>query len=169
MTIAQIRITVVGVSFASALLGCSRSRHATSFRVEPPLTVAEARAAGCYRLLAPVRNVAGELVLLTQHGRGAGPERFGRLIRPRGAYNSAYWSTARGDTLELVWTSTGSDSTGSPGAVIFTDALRARVSLVRDTLRGRAFWGSDVLDGPGTPTSFDFQARRIVCSDAASR
>jgi hypothetical protein len=149
---------------------CSASAHRVNGRPDLlPLTAAETRAVGCYQLLAPVRRIAERFSLLAQYGRGAGPERFGRLVRPRGDYNSAYWSLAKGDTLELVWTSSPSDSTGQPGSVIFMDALRARVTQVGDTLRGRAVWGSDILDGPGTPTVFDLRAARIACTDTPSR
>jgi hypothetical protein len=58
---------------------------------------------------------------------------------------------------------------GTAGSVIFMDALRAHVVQVGDTLRGRAEWGSDVLDGPGTPTVFDVVAARIACSETPSR
>jgi len=160
------------VSFAviCVLPDCSHPQREAAVRSEPPsLTVVEARAVGCYRLLAPVRNVSQEFVLLARRGRGSGPERFGQLIRPRGAYKSAYWHQARGDTLELIWTSTPSDSAGTLGTVIFMDALRARVGLSRDTLRGGAKWAADVLDGLGTPTTFDFRARRVSCRDSSPR
>jgi hypothetical protein len=164
------RIVRTFASVPLALSACSPGARSANVRPDVlPLTAVEARAVGCYQLLAPVRRTAERFALLARHGRGAGPERFGRLVRPRGEYNSAYWSSAQGDTLELVWTSSPSDSTGRPGSVIFMDALRARVTQVGDTLRGRAVWGSDVLDGSGTATVFDLRAARIVCSETPSR
>jgi hypothetical protein len=109
------------------------------------LTPLESQAAGCYRVSAPVRDVRGEFRLLAQRGRGSGPERFGRLLRPQGPYFSAYWAGVHPDTIEIVWTTARSDSTGPPGVVIFWDALRARVALVGDSLRGRATWRADCL------------------------
>jgi hypothetical protein len=153
-----------------ALVGCAHPQSGIAVQTEPPaLTAVETRTVGCYRFLAPVRDLPADLILLARHGQGAGPERFGRLIRPRGRYQSAYWRQARGDTLELTWTTTPSDSAGKPGTVIFMDALRARVTLIRDTLSGRANWAADVLDAPGMPTSFDFRARRVSCPDGSSR
>lgn len=163
-------ITHTFASVAFVLIGCSPAARNAKVRADlPAITAVEARAVGCYQLLAPVRRVAERFSLLARNGRGAGPERFGRLVRPRGAYNSAYWRSAQGDTLELVWTSSPSDSAEPPGTVIFMDALRAHVTQVADTLQGRAVWRSDALDGPGTPTVFDFRAVGIPCSDTASR
>ena len=167
MTVDRITRTFASVTFV--LTGCAPAARRAIARPDPPINAVESRAVGCYQLRAPVRRVAERFSLLARHGRGAGPERFGRLVRPRGAYNSAYWGSAHGDTLQLVWTSSPSDSTGPPGTVIFMDALRARITQDGDTLRGRAVWGADVLDGPGTPTEFDFLAVRITCSDTALR
>lgn len=154
---------------ACTLVSCGHSRRSTPVRQGPrPLTSLEARAVGCYRLLAPVRDVRGEFRLLARHGRGSGPEQLGRLLRPPDPYYSSYWAQARADTLELVWTTTRSDSTGTPGVIIFWDALRARVALAADTLRGRATWGADVMV-PDAPTVFDFRAGRTACPDSVPR
>ena len=169
MTANPIRSAITRVVFACALVNCAHPRQPTPGRPEPPpLTSVEARAVGCYELLAPVRDVHGEFGLLATHGRGAGPEQLGRLLRPTNPYYSAYWGEARGDSLELVWTTARSDPTGPSGVVVFMDALRGRVALVGDTLRGQATWGADVTV-PDTPTSFDFRAGRIACPDSLAR
>jgi hypothetical protein len=128
----------------------------------PPITAAESRAVGCYDLLTPWRLQTEQFALLARHGLGAGPERTGRLIRPRGGYASAHWGAVAGDTLELVWTNAQSDSTRFEPGVIYWDALRARVTLRGDTLSGRATWRTDVGRPVGDPP-WDVRAIRVNC------
>lgn len=171
MTAGHIRFGLANLGLACALHACAHPRTGRELAAGSPRpTPLEAKAAGCYRLLAPVRGVAAAFSLRVRHGRGTGPEALGRLIRPRGGYNSAHWGEATRDTLELVWTSAPSDSTASfAGAVIYMDALRARVTLAADTLQGRAVWRTDFRHGSGDWPSYDFRATRVACTDSTSR
>lgn len=165
-------LTFAASGLACVLHGCLRPGSGASGASQPLTdTSVETRAVGCYRLLTPVREVGPEFALLARHGQGTGPEALGRLIRPRGGYKSAHWSRASQDTLELVWTSTPSDSTTTgPVVAVYMDALRARVTVTGDTLRGRAVWGSDVADGSGPRyPSYDFRAVRTVCAESGAR
>jgi hypothetical protein len=127
--------------------------------VGPAPTQLERRVAGCYRLLGPVRGVAEEFSLLLRHGRGSGPEREGRLVRPRGSYNSSLWHQVSTDTLELIWTTAHSDSTRWEPGVVYWDALRARVALRGDSISGVSRWRTDY----SSPDSFPFTAVRRSC------
>jgi hypothetical protein len=143
------RITRTFASVAFVLTGCSLTARSATARPDlPTVTAVEGRALRCYQLGTPVRRVAERFSLLEQHGHGSGPERFGRLVRPRGAYNSAYWHAEHGDTIELVWTSSPSDSAGLPGTVILMDALRARVTQVGHSSRASGV-GVRYLRRPG--------------------
>lgn len=169
----RIKSTVASVAVVYTVSGCSHPNRSAEFdQPARPITAVEARAVGCYRLLTRVRDVSDRFSLLSSHGRAATPERHGRLVRPRGAtHDAAYWHHWAGDTLDLVWTTVVRDSTTrNRRSITYWDALRARVALVGDTLRGRAVWNAESpLKFSPQSLSYDFRATRVDCPDATTR
>ena len=159
---------VATYALACAAFGCSSLGRSADRRHElPPLTATEARAIGCYQLLGAVRDVSPRFSLVAEPDRFARLGRIGQAITPRGSHSSARWRHWAGDTLQLIWANTiGADSTPTTSrrGVIYMDAVIARVTLVGDTLHGRADWSAERLDRFAPQSlSYNFRAKRVNC------